>query len=325
MTAMKPWTFVLSAGLMCAGCDLQQSDLAVGILERDRIELVADSSEPVVEIPVREGAAVVPGDVILRQQATRAEAHLADAVAQRDVALARLAEAEEGPRAQAIAQGRARLAAATSAAITADHELEREISLVAKNYSSQNTVDILQGRYDEAVARRSEAEAVLDELLEGTRSETIDQARSGYAAAAARVVELEISVARTATRSPVSGVVEALPFEVGERPGVGQVVGVVLADSPTYARVHIPEPIRTRLRPGIAAEVRIDGYAEAFGGRIRWISSEAAFTPYYALTQHDRSRLSYLAEIDLDAEGAGELPAGIPVEVRFPELDAAQQ
>jgi HlyD family secretion protein len=157
--------------------------------------------------------------------------------------------------------------------------------------------------------------------LAGTRSEAIDQARSGYAAAAARVAELTISVDRTALRSPVSGVVEALPFEIGERPAAGQVVAVVLADGSTYARVHVPEPIRTRLRPGMTAAIRIDGYAEDFVGRVRWIANEAAFTPYFALTQHDRSRLSYLAEIDLEDANAGDLPAGIPVEVRFPQID----
>jgi len=49
---------------------------------------------------------------------------------------------------------------------------------------------------------------------------------------------------------------------------------------------------------------------------VRWIANEAAFTPYYALTEHDRSRLSYLAEIDV-VEEQGRLPDGVPVEVDF--------
>jgi HlyD family secretion protein len=47
------------------------------------------------------------------------------------------------------------------------------------------------------------------------------------------------------------------------------------------------------------------------------ISSEAAFTPYYALTERDRDHFSYLAEIDLVDEAARDLPTGLPVEVRF--------
>jgi HlyD family secretion protein len=90
----------------------------------------------------------------------------------------------------------------------------------------------------------------------------------------------------------------------------------LLASERSFARVHIPEPLRTRLQPGSPARLHIDGHDSEYDGTVRWISSEAAFTPYYALTQQDRSRLSYLAEIEVEA--AVDLPVGIPVEVRFP-------
>jgi HlyD family secretion protein len=65
--------------------------------------------------------------------------------------------------------------------------------------------------------------------------------------------------------------------------------------------------------------VLVDGISKPLKGRFRWIASEATFTPYFALTEHDRSRLSYLAKIDIEAMGE-RLPDGVPVEV---ELDAA--
>jgi HlyD family secretion protein len=49
-------------------------------------------------------------------------------------------------------------------------------------------------------------------------------------------------------------------------------------------------------------------------GRVRWVASEAAFTPYYALTERDRGHLTYLAKIDI-AEERERLPDGVPVEV----------
>jgi HlyD family secretion protein len=58
-------------------------------------------------------------------------------------------------------------------------------------------------------------------------------------------------------------------------------------------------------------EVHADGVERNFQGTVRWVSSDASFTPYFALTEHDRSRLSYLAEIDL--ADAARLPAGLPV------------
>ena len=50
-------------------------------------------------------------------------------------------------------------------------------------------------------------------------------------------------------------------------------------------------------------------------------AADAAFTPYFALSQHDRSRLSYVAEIDLTGEETERLPVGIPVQVTFPDLE----
>jgi HlyD family secretion protein len=56
-------------------------------------------------------------------------------------------------------------------------------------------------------------------------------------------------------------------------------------------------------------------------GVVRFVSAEAAFTPYYALTQEDRSRLSYLAEIDLEESAAAEVPTGMPVQVQLADVD----
>jgi HlyD family secretion protein len=89
----------------------------------------------------------------------------------------------------------------------------------------------------------------------------------------------------------------------------------MLADGIPYARVYVPEPMRARFRAGAAVTVAIDGVPEPLHGKVRYISAEATFTPYYALTQKDRSRLSYLAEIDLDDPRAAELPVGVPVQV----------
>jgi HlyD family secretion protein len=307
--------------LLLTGCEQPLSEVpALGTLERDRIELSADSNEPISVVLLQEGDPVEIGDAIVNQDSARAQAALARAMAEEAAAEAALAEAEEGPRGQEIQQGRARLAATRSARQTAKFELDRQSSLVERNYSSRSLVDILKGRYEEAIAHETEAEAALDELMEGTRNETVDQVRNRLAAASANVRNKEISVQRATIRSPVAGVVEALPFEIGERPTMGATVAVVLAESPTFARVHISAVVRTRVGSGTPAEVRIDGYEQAFPARVRWVAADAAFTPYFALSQHDRSRLSYISEIDLIGDDVDRLPVGIPVEVTFPEL-----
>jgi HlyD family secretion protein len=89
----------------------------------------------------------------------------------------------------------------------------------------------------------------------------------------------------------------------------------MLAEGTPYARVHVPEPYRSQFKSGAEVQVRLDGRAEPLRGIVRFVSAEAAFTPYYALTQEDRSRLSYLAEIDLPEDAARDIPSGIPVQV----------
>lgn len=302
--------------MLLAGCSRDGQLYAVGTLERDRIELSAESDEPVLEIAVEEGAKVTAGQVLLVQDPTRAEAQLAQARAARDEAVAALAEAVAGPRAQQIAQAEARLAAARSAVLTAALELRRERALQQQGFVSENRLDLLEGRHQEALAREREAAAALDELREGTRSEVVQRAREALAGAEARVRELEVSLDRHSVRAPLDATVEALPVELGERPTQGRTVVVLRARKPTYARVHLPEPLRVDLNVGDPAEVWLDGRDAPLAGRIRWIASEAAFTPYFALTQRDRSRLAYLAEVLVDEADA--LPVGIPVEVRFP-------
>lgn len=310
----------LLAVTLVGGCGLEQQPFAVGTLERDRIELAADSSEPIVDIRVTEGDRVVAGDVLLSQDAALVTARLEAARARRDEAAARLAEARTGPRSQSIAGAEARLAGARSAAATALAELRRLQALEADHYATRNQLDVQQGRYEEARAAEQEARAALDELQEGTRSEVIVQARQAVQAAEAQIRELEIGLRRASVSAPVAGMVEGLPLERGERPRAGQTVAVLRADGPTYARVYIPEPLRTRVSVGTPAQVRIDGQAGARPARVRWVATEAAFTPYYALTQRDRSRLAYLAEVELTERDAAELPVGVPVEVRFPDL-----
>ena len=70
------------------------------------------------------------------------------------------------------------------------------------------------------------------------------------------------------------------------------------------------------MRAGSPVELRIDGLADPVTGAVRWVASEAAFTPYFALTERDRGRLTYEAKVDLDVSGE-RLPDGVPVEAEF--------
>ena len=72
-----------------------------------------------------------------------------------------------------------------------------------------------------------------------------------------------------------------------------------------------------KISVGDQLNVHIDGLDKAISGKVRWISHEPAFTPYYALNQDERARLMYLAEIQLSNEHK-DLASGVPVQVDLP-------
>jgi HlyD family secretion protein len=325
MTCSVPARFatVMLAASLLGSCDGSVDQrTAVGTLERDRIELVAEAQESIVEIRVREGQRVETGDLLLRLDDARVVAQVEQTRGARDRAAARLAELERGPRAERIREGRARLAGAEGLLTTAERVLARTRALVTQGIAAPDDLDRDRARCDDARASRDAARATLDELLEGATIEELDQARAALAEAEAALADLGVHLARLEVRAPRPGVVDALPFKQGERPPQGAVVAVMLAAMAPYARVYVPEPVRVHVRPGTAAGVHVDGIERSFHGRVRTVSHDAAFTPYFALTERDRSRLAYVAEVDLVDTDARDLPTGVPVEVTF-ELTAS--
>jgi HlyD family secretion protein len=315
---MKGWIVPFAVLLSVSACSGEsRDDIIVGTLERDRLELTAEANEPIVEIAVREGDKVAAGAVLLKLSTDVAQAKLDQAAAAVSVADRRLAELIKGPRSQEILESRAALESAISTGQTAESEFRRVQDLVSRKLLSESELDQVRARRDSAIAERKQASARLNLLLEGTRREEIEQAEAELKRARAALAEVQTSVTRYTVTAPRAGIVEALPFKLGERPPIGAPTVIMLAEGTPYARVYIPETRRTQFSSGNAVRITVDGSDRDYAGVTRFVSAQAQFTPYYALTQDDRSRLSYLAEIDLPDAEAGVLPTGIPVQVRL--------
>jgi HlyD family secretion protein len=320
MRARSLLPLFLCASLVVAGCARKDEAWEVhGTLERDRLELVAESNERIIDVTVKEGDHVAAGAVVVRQEAGTMQSRLDQARASVDEAGRRLAELQSGPRQREIDEARAALAGAESALETETREYARVRSLVERKLVSATSLDQAQARRDAARSSRDQAGARLKLLQEGTRIERVQQAQAALARSRAALAELETTAARYVVHAPRPGTIEALPYKLGERPPAGAPVVVMLADGTPYARVHVPETLRAQFTAGSRVLARVDGVAQPLAGAVRYISAEAAFTPYYALTQKDRTRLSYLAEIALDDPRAAALPAGVPVQVTLPQ------
>jgi HlyD family secretion protein len=192
-----------------------------------------------------------------------------------------------------VAHVEATLAGARTAHVTADHELRRITRLHASHIASDQDLERAQLSRDAAAAGLREAEARL-------------------AAARHRLQDLLLV-------SPVDGIVDQIAFDPGERVPAGGVVVVVLDAAAPWVRVWVPEPEVAAIRPGVRAEVRIDGLSSPLRGHVLDVAREPEFTPHFALTERDRVHLVYETRVRLD-DAPPELRPGVPAEVRLTTL-----
>jgi len=308
--------FLLGMVVLLGACR-DDTPQALGTLEYDRITLPAPAAERIVAIDVREGQRVKAGQrvLLLELDRTRAatEASIAQAAAQR----AQLEELEAGPRAEQIRQAREQLAALQAEAREQRALYARVRPLGAQQLVSAAEVDRQRALSENAAASVRAQQAQLDELLAGTRREQIAQGAAALKASEAEAIAQQVTLGKMSVIAPRDALVDSLPYKLGDQAPVGSPLAVLLVGDAPYARVYVPEPIRANVHVGDAARVFVDGRDVAVAGKVRMIRSEPTFTPYYALTGDDATRLMYLAEVALAPSEARGLPSGFPVRVEF--------
>jgi HlyD family secretion protein len=307
----------IAFALVLSAC-ARETPRALGTLEWDRITLPAPAAEKIVGIEVREGQRVHAGDVLLRLETTHIQSQLAAAEARIRQGSALLAELKAGPRREDIDRARAAVQAAQARAVEARDSHARLQKLVAQQLVAVADVDRARAAMDGADADLAAAQQALLELERGTRSEQVAQGQAAVQAYTAEADAQRVLLDKLTLVAPRDAQVDAIPYKLGDQAPVGAPLLVLLAGDAPIARVYVPEPLRAGVAVGSAARVHVEGSGQVWPGEVRMIRSEPTFTPYYALTGQDATRLSYLAEIQLGAD-AGRLPAGVPVWVEFGE------
>jgi len=284
----------------------------LGTLEWDRIAVPAEVSEPITRIDVKEGDFVQADQPLLALDPRRTQAQLDAASADVQRLSAALEELRHGARVETIEASRAALARTQATATNARLARDRAAEIRKKGLISQADLDNATAALRQADADAAAARANLAELLHGTRVEDLAQGEAQLAQAQAGLNQLNITLDHLSVRAPRAGRIDSLPFKLGDRPPQGAgVVSMLVGDAP-YARVFVPEGRRVGLRQGARFDVHVQGIDHAFKATALRIASEASFTPYYALTGDDASRLVYRAELGLEGDGAHDLPAGVP-------------
>ncbi len=303
--------YVLSA------CSANESNVALGTLERDRITLAATAPELIISQPVAEGARVEAGTLLVQLDTILQQAAVARVQADQAQMQANLDKLRNGARSEDIDAAQARVDTVRAALQDNERTLDRVTDLRERQVASQADFDNAQTQRDTNAARLRDVQAQLDLLQSGTRTEDLRQAEAQLLATSALLISEQQKLSNLSIVATRAGTLDSLPWHVGERVSTGQQLAVLLAEGPPHARVYIPEPSRAAIAVGTTLTVHVDGVDTAFTGTVRWIAQEPAFTPYYALNSSERSRLVYLAEVQLP-DSALDLPVGLPAQVELP-------
>jgi len=306
-----------SACLLMAACNGDDDKVALGTLERDRVALTATANEVLIDLPVAQGTFVTKGTLLAQLDPTEQQAIVNQARAEVQKAKANLEKLENGAREEVIAKARADVAGAKAELLDAEATFNRVRDLTDRGTTSQAQLDSARAARDAADASLKSAEEQLKELVAGTRPEDIHIAQAELAAAEASLQTQEKVLSDLTITASRDGLLDNLPWNLGERVTVGSPVAVMLVGDAPYARVYVPEPYRVKVKEGDKLQVRVDGLEEPIEGAVRWISSDPSFTPYYALNQTERARLMYVAEVLLP-DSAADLPNGVPAQVLLP-------
>jgi HlyD family secretion protein len=305
------------AFVILAACDGRPQNIALGTLERDRIAHTATTNEVVIALPVNQGSQVTKGTVLVKLDDTLQTAQVNKAAAQVAQAEAHLEKLRSGAREEEVAAAVAKVAGAKASLVESEANYKRAIELRKSKTISEADRDTKLALRDANRASLQSAREELRILTNGTRIEDLREAEALLDAAVATLASEKKKLADLTVVATRDGILDNLPWNLGERVTAGSPLAIVLAGKAPFARIYVPEPYRVRVKVGDELVVRVDGLEKTITGRLRWIATEPAFTPYYALNQEERARLMYLAEVQLP-DSEAHLPNGVPAQVELP-------
>src|SRR5271169_4040771 len=245
-----------------------------GRVEATQVDISTKIPGRVIEIIPHEGDIVPIGSVVARidTSETGAQLHQAQAAAE----LAR----------QTLITRQASVASDDAQLQFANEELRRTSTLIAKGWSTHETLDKRQQELKSA-----------DAALKAAQSQ-VDEARAFVKTADAKVEELQTVIDDATIKAPVRGRVQYRLVEPGAVLPQGGKIATVIDLSDVYTTVFLPAPIAGRLKIGDDARVVVDAAPEyVFPATVSFVAPESQFTPKTVEVQSEREQLMFRVKL----------------------------
>ncbi|HEY4344660.1 MAG TPA: HlyD family efflux transporter periplasmic adaptor subunit [Parvibaculum sp.] len=315
---LHPLLFACATALLLAGCDDRGKDSYQGYAEGEYVRVAPIDGGIVDAIPVKRGDKVSDGALLFQLEQT-------SEVAAHDQAAAQLAQAKSqyedlltGLRPTELEQIKASRASATATLKKTELDLTRARALYANGNVSKAALDAAKATHDAAAAAVRELDARIATGNLAARADQIAAADAAVKAAQAGLAQADWRLARREGHAVNGGTIEDVFFRVGEFAGPSQPVVSVLSPANIKVRFFIPEPELGSVHTGDKVTLACDGCSGNLVGTVRFISTDAEFTPPVIYSEHEKAKLVYMAEAWPDSTPEA-LHPGQPVLVTLAE------
>ncbi|GAB4355334.1 MAG: efflux RND transporter periplasmic adaptor subunit [Immundisolibacter sp.] len=313
---------------------------ANGRIEGDHYTVAGKVPGRVVEVLAREGDAVKDGQVLTRLDDAQVQAKVDQARAAVDALEAQVAAArtaldtlkEQVPlqveTAKAgVAHAEAALAAAKARAQQAAKDASRLQDLLQKKFVDEQRAEqaqlawkVARAEQDTAMAALTQARKRLAQAQLGreqirTREQELTALEAQLEQARAALVEAQSVADDLLIHAPASGIVTTRIVDEGEVVAAGSPLFDIVDLDRLYLKVYIPEKEIGKVRLGLPARIYTDALPDQpFPATVRYIASQAEFTPKEVQTPDERVKLVYAVKLYLEENPEHRLTPGLPAD-----------
>lgn len=171
-----------------------------------------------------------------------------------------------------------------------------------------------------AIGRKSQAEGILKQALASPIQVAIS--KSNHASSSYQVKQAQAAVAEQqsilnnmSVISPITGMVVTRIRDNGEVVTAGSPILEVVDLDKLYLKAYVPENQIGKVRLGLPARIYVDSYPnEPFDATVRYIASQAEFTPKEVQTPDERVKLVYAVKLYLNKNPGHRLTPGMPAD-----------
>ena len=309
---------ILLLGILAVSCARDSAELSLsGTLESDEIDLLAPFTAELREIRVREGETVNTGDTLAALDTITAASAYHAAVAAAEQARAQLADLEAGSDKEKIRAAEARLTATQATLEQRARDLERAETLHKQQLIDDKSLELARLAHNNADAEAQVAAEQLADLRRGARIDQISAARSALQRAEAELAARKKALQDAFLLAPQRGVVQLLPYQLGERVPAGRSALTIRKSDSLWALVYLPEARLANVNIGDPASFTVDAAPDKqFSGTVVYISPSAEFTPRNVQSADERRNLVFAVKIAV-SPGQTELRSGMPADFTF--------